>query len=107
MAKPVGQDTSKSVTGFGATSPGQEGKNFQIGSKKAASTTAVHAKAETANPVGSSARFSKSGLGPSALGDTFRKLAERRLKPAARPKRSNPVVGRERTSTRTGVTNGV
>jgi hypothetical protein len=94
MAKPVGQDTSKSVTGFGATSPGQEGKNFQIGSKKAASTTAVHAKAETANPVGSSARFSKSGLGPSALGDTFRKLAERRGKSQAGSKTKTVEPGR-------------
>lgn len=88
MTKLVGQDTGKSITGFAATSPGKSGKNFMLGSNKAASTTSTHSKKETANPVGSSQRFSKTGLGPSSLGDSFRKVAERRKK--SRTKTTEP-----------------
>ncbi len=71
MAKLVGQDTSKSVTGFGATSPGQSGKNFNTGTK-AGSTISGSA---------ASATFGKSGQKKGgALGDKFRRLAELRKK---------------------------
>lgn len=71
MSKLVGQDTSKSVTGFGSTSPGQSGKNFTTGTK-AGSTTNANA---------ASAAFGKSGQKKgSALGDKFRRLANARKK---------------------------
>jgi len=79
MAKLVGQDTSKSVTGFGATSPGQGGKNLNTGSK--ASSTSQEFKSDYhSKGIGSSASFDKSGKGPSSLGDKFRRLAESRKK---------------------------
>lgn len=71
MSKLVSQDTSKSITGFGATSPGQKGKNFNTGTQ-AGSTT---------NPDAANAAFGKSGQKRgSALGDKFRKLANARKK---------------------------
>lgn len=71
MSKLIGQDTSKSITGFGATSPGQSGKNFTTGTK-AGSTTNANA---------ASAAFDKSGQKHgSALGTKFLKLANARNK---------------------------
>lgn len=71
MAKLSGQDTSKSVTGFGATSPGQSGKNFNTGT----------AAGKTTSPGAADAAFGSSGMKKgSALGDKFRKLANARKK---------------------------
>lgn len=71
MAKLVGQDTSKSITGFGSTSPGQSGKNFVTGTKAG----------NTTSPSAASAGFGKSGVKKgNALGDKFRRLADKRKK---------------------------
>lgn len=71
MSKLIGQDTSKSVTGFGSTSPGQKGKNFNTGTQAGTTTNANAA----------SAGFGSSGQKRgSALGDKFRKLANARKK---------------------------
>lgn len=71
MAKLVGQDTSKSITGFGSTSPGQSGKNFTTGTKAG----------NTTSPNAASATFGKSGIKKGGtLGDKFRRLADARKK---------------------------
>lgn len=71
MGKLIGQDTSKSVTGFGSTSPGQKGKNFNTGT----------AAGSTIKPNAASAAFGSNGQKKgSALGDKFRKLANARKK---------------------------
>lgn len=71
MSKLIGQDTSKSITGFGSTSPGQSGKNFTTGTKAGGTT----------NPDAASATFAKNGTKKGgALGDKFRRLADARKK---------------------------
>ena len=93
MAKLVGQDTSKSVTGFGATSPGQGGKNLNTGSK-ASNTSQEFKSGYKSKGIGSSASFSKSGQAPSSLGDKFRRLAESRKKSKVATTRSSQGSGK-------------
>lgn len=69
MAKLNGQDSSKSVTEFGATSPGQSGKNFNSGT----------VGGKTTSPSAAGAGFKKAGTRKGGtLGDKFRRLAESR-----------------------------
>jgi len=93
MTKLVGQDTSKSITGFGSTSPGQGGKQVNTGSK--ASPTAQEFKSSyKSKGIGSSASFSKTGEAPSSLGDKFRRLAESRKKTKVTTTKSSQNSGK-------------
>ena len=93
MSKLVGQDTSKSITGFGATSPGQGGKNLNSGSK-AGSTSQEFKSDYHSKGIGSSASFSKSGEAPSSLGDKFRRLAEARKSTRVKTTKSSTGSGK-------------
>jgi hypothetical protein len=98
MAKLVGQDTSKSVTGFGSTSPGQSGKSLNTGSK-ASSTSQEFKSGYKSKGIGSSASFSRDGKGPSSLGDKFRQLAERRQKTKVKTTKSSQGSGKSDLNT--------
>lgn len=91
MSKLVGQDTSKSITGFKSTSPGQSGKNLNTGN--AASETSQEFKSGyKSKGIGSSANFKKDGTRKGGtLGDKFRRLAESRNK--SKVQTTSPGVG--------------
>lgn len=79
MSKLVGQDTSKSITGFSKTSPGQSGKNFNT-SNTPAPTSQEFKSGYKSKGIGSSSEFGKDGKqkNSASLGNKFLKLANAR-----------------------------
>lgn len=93
----VGQDTSKSITGFKATSPGQS-KGLNSGSK-AASTAGEFKSDYHSKGIGSSVSFGKTGEAPSSLGDKFRRIAESRKKTKVTTTKSSGSSGKSDLNT--------